>query len=258
MAITGAPERVASRFLKASAWKLDVACDGYFQQNAPGPGAAPPRESNALALLFEKYRDIKNDEKDTIGVEGTMAYFTELGVNLESGEILVPLEIIQAQAIGEITKEGFVEGWKAVGLAETIAKQKSYVASQIKQLSTDIALFKRVYKHTFVCSKEKGQKALALENAIVYWQLLFSAPGKPWVTTSTNWLNLWIEFLTAKWTKSVNKDMWNQTFEFFNKSMQDESLGFWSEDGAWPGVIDEFVAYTKEKRGGVPESMETD
>jgi len=142
--------------------------------------------------------------------------------------------------------------------ADTIAKQKSYVAGQIKLLSTDIALFKRVYRHTFICSKEKGQKALPLENALVYWELLFSPPGRLWVTASTDWFQLWREFLQAKWTKSVNKDMWNQTFEFFQKTMQDETLSFWSEDGAWPGVIDEFVAYVKEKRGSSPESMETD
>jgi DCN1-like protein 1/2 len=35
-------------------------------------------------------------------------------------------------------------------------------------------------------------------------------------------------------------------------------LSFWSEDGAWPGVIDEFVAYVKEKRGDNANTMETD
>jgi len=142
--------------------------------------------------------------------------------------------------------------------ADTIAKQKSFVASQIKQLSTDMVLFKRVYRYAFVCSKEKGQKAIPLENAIVYWDILFNKPGKPLVTASTNWTELWIEFLKGNWKKTVNKDMWNQTFEFFQKVLQDETLGFWSEDGAWPGVIDEFVAYAKKKRGDIPEVMETD
>jgi len=146
--------------------------------------------------------------------------------------------------------------------ADTIAKQKAYVAGQIKQLSVDMALFKRVYRHVFVCSRDQGQKALNLDSAIIYWELIFSPPGKPWVTgtgsATTNWLSLWVEFLKANWTRSVNKDMWNQTFEFFQKTMQDETLGFWSEDGAWPGVIDDFVAYVKVKRGDLPDTMETD
>jgi DCN1-like protein 1/2 len=142
--------------------------------------------------------------------------------------------------------------------ADTIPKQKAYVAGQIKQLSVDMALFKRVYRHTFVCAREPGQKALPLDNALVYWEMVFNPPGKRWVTASTDWTTLWIEYLKANWTKTVNKDMWNQTFEFFLKTMQDETLSFWSEDGAWPGVIDEFVAYAKEKRGDLPETMETD
>jgi len=142
--------------------------------------------------------------------------------------------------------------------ADTITKQKAYLAGQIKQLSSDMTLFKRVYRHTFIFAKEKDQKALPKDTAVVYWDLLFKSPGKPWVTSSTNWIEMWIEFLGAKWNKSVNKDMWNQTFEFFLKTMEDETLGFWSEDGAWPGVIDDFVAYVKEKRGDVPDSMETD
>jgi DCN1-like protein 1/2 len=142
---------------------------------------------------------------------------------------------------------------------DTVAKQKAYIAQQTALLSSDMALFKRVYKHTFVCSKERGQKALPLENAIIYWQMLFSPPGRRWVTASVNWLDLWLDFLQKKWTKSVNKDMWNQTFEFFQKSMQDETLSFWSEDGAWPSVIDDFVAYIKEQRGSqASDKMETD
>jgi len=190
-----------------------------------------------------------------------MRYLQDLGLNLESAEILVPLEIVQAPALAEMSKEAFIDGWKTVG-ADTIPKQKAYVAGQLKQLSTDMALFKKVYRHTFVCSREQGQKALPLENALVYWEMVFNSPGQPWITgtppTTTNWTNLWIEFLRANWTKTVNKDMWNQTFEFFQKTMQDETLSFWSEDGAWPGVIDEFVAFVKEKRGDLPDTMETD
>lgn len=38
---------------------------------------------------------------------------------------------------------------------------------------------------------------------------------------------------------------------FAEKTLADEALSFWSEDSAWPGVIDEFVEYIKtDKRGG--------
>jgi len=91
--------------------------------------------------------------------------------------------------------------------------------------------------------------------------MVFSPPGIRWVTTgangTTDWLGEWKAFLGEKWTRSVNKDMWNQTLEFALKTMEDETLGFWSEDAAWPGVIDEFVVWCRERKvGGV--GMEVD
>lgn len=111
--------------------------------------------------------------------------------------------------------------------------------------------FKSIYKHTFIIARAPGQKSVALEAAIEYWRLLLSAPSVSWSTSSTPWLEWWIEFCEERWKKSVNKDMWDQTLTFVDKTLADESMSWWSEDSAWPGVIDEFVEYVqKEKRGG--------
>lgn len=53
--------------------------------------------------------------KDEIGVESMMKYFTSLGVNPETCEIFVVLETVQALGFGQITRKGFVDGWKAAG-----------------------------------------------------------------------------------------------------------------------------------------------
>ncbi|EPQ67482.1 Bgt-3023 [Blumeria graminis f. sp. tritici] len=252
--LTGAPEKLAQKFLKAAAWQKDVAVDkptlittfsdSYFTSATSGT----PSQKNSLSNLFEQYHESK-DEKDKLGVDGVMRYLGDLGVDLATAEIFIPLEIVKAPGLGEITKSGFVDGWGATGQVsnDQLSKQKKFVASQIKKMSTDDSLFKRVYRHAFFASKEISQKAIPLENAIIYWTLLFNPPGKRWASESVDWLQLWTDFLQENWTKTVNKDMWNQTLEFFQKSMQDESLSFWSEDGAWPGVIDDFVAYVKPK-----------
>ncbi|TAQ84259.1 hypothetical protein B7494_g7416 [Chlorociboria aeruginascens] len=229
---TTMPKTIKPNFKANAVTNANRLTNSYFAATGAVPAGASPlaKEKDALAKLFEKYRDPKTDEADSVSVDGTMRYLVELGVNLENAESMVALEIVQAPALGEMTKMGFIDGWKVVG-ADTIAKQKAYISGQIKRLSSDMVLFKRVYRHTFICSKEKGQKALPLENACVYWQLLFSPPGPSWITGSTDWANLWITFLGKNWKKSVNKDMWNQTFEFFQKTMADETLSFWSEDG---------------------------
>lgn len=59
-----------------------------------------------------------------------------------------------------------------------------------------------------------------------------------------------MEFLETRWKKGVNRDMWDQLGVFVMKTLEDEELGFWSEDGAWPGAIDEFVLFVREKRRG--------
>lgn len=43
-----------------------------------------------------------------------MTYLKELGVNFENASSLIPLEITQAPALGELTKDEFVNGWKKV------------------------------------------------------------------------------------------------------------------------------------------------
>lgn len=56
------------------------------------------------------------DDDDMVGVEGTMKYFgQDLGINLEGVEFLIPCEILQVPSIGEMSKDGFVEGWKNLG-----------------------------------------------------------------------------------------------------------------------------------------------
>jgi DCN1-like protein 1/2 len=139
-------------------------------------------------------------------------------------------------------------------MSETVQQRRDSLGEQSFR-----ATFKNIYKHTFKLAKVPEQKAVGLEMASEYWRLLFTKPSLEWSTASTPWLEWWIEFLTEKYKKSVNKDLWDQTLVFAEKTLADEGMSFWSEDSAWPGVIDEFVEYVKtDKRGGqgVGDAME--
>jgi DCN1-like protein 1/2 len=60
--------------------------------------------------------DLEEDTtKDEIGTQSVMNYLTSLGVDLESCEQFIVLEIVQAPALGVVRKKGFVDGWKATG-----------------------------------------------------------------------------------------------------------------------------------------------
>lgn len=190
----------------------------------------------------------RGDTRDTLSAETTQEYLESLGVNLENAEMFVVMELVQAPSLGEITRQGFVDGWKNTDVT-TFSKtaQKTYIRNQIAKLSTDPVYFKKVYRHAFIAGKEANQKSLPLENAIIFWQLLFSPPGRPWKSANRDWSALWEQFLTAKWTRSVNKDMWNMTLEFAYKTMDDEALAFYNEEDSWPAVVDEFVAWYRKQ-----------
>jgi len=56
----------------------------------------------------------KDDPADSLATDSTIAYLSEkLDVNLENAELFVAMEIVQAPAVGQINRTGFVEGWKA-------------------------------------------------------------------------------------------------------------------------------------------------
>jgi hypothetical protein len=57
--------------------------------------------------------DDSNDTKDRLELTSTMNYLTtDLKVNIENAELFVVLELLQAPSIGEISRKGYVEGWK--------------------------------------------------------------------------------------------------------------------------------------------------
>jgi DCN1-like protein 1/2 len=65
-------------------------------------------------LSHYEHLDAKNDEKGKMELESTMAYINQkLNVSLENAELFVVMELVQAPCVGEITRSGFVDGWKA-------------------------------------------------------------------------------------------------------------------------------------------------
>jgi DCN1-like protein 1/2 len=79
--------------------------------------SAPPSSSSQSSLnkLFDKYREDAADSPDHVGVDGTMKYLADIGVDIEGLESLAALEIVQAPVMGEMAREGFLKGWSALG-----------------------------------------------------------------------------------------------------------------------------------------------
>ncbi|KXJ88941.1 Cullin binding-domain-containing protein [Microdochium bolleyi] len=245
VSITGAPDKVALKYLKNVNFKLNDAVEAYF---ATTGGQAGQVKESQLSELFDKLKG-PEDSKDALDADSTMSYFQQLGANLEQASLFIALELVQAENIGQISREGFVKGWSSVPAEANLTAQKQYFSQLERRLSSDPELFKKVYRHAFVAGKEADQRALSLENATIYWDMLFTLPGFSWIgrTTGIDWLAQWKAFLSEKWTRSVSRDMWQQVQVFAVKSVDDESLSFYSPEGSWPGVIDDFVTWYRAK-----------
>jgi len=127
---------------------------------------------------------------------------------------------------------------------------KEYITYLRGHIPSDADHFRRVYRFAFPLSRMQGQRNLQYEIAADQWKLFFTPDhgGVSWNTARTPWLNWWLEFLEARGKKPVNKDLWEQVEVFMRKTHEDEELGWWSPDGAWPGALDEFAEYVKERR----------
>lgn len=143
---------------------------------------------------------------------------------------------------------------------ETVDKMAAHANNLRTRIPSEPDLFRRVYRYTFPLCLVQGQRNLQFEIAVEQWNLFFTPPkgGIAWNTPTTPWLDWWIEFLESRGKRPVNKDLWQQVEVFMRKTHEDEDFGWWSEDGAWPGALDDFVAYVREKRGKSDGAMEVE
>jgi len=258
---TNTDRTTAGKVLRQHGWNVQVATNAFFQSGSSGGGVSTASKST-LNKLFDKYRDDVANEPDEIGIDGTMEMLADMDISPDDVGALVFSELVKSPSLGKLTRTEFVDSLAALGIND-VTKMRDLVLQRRASLA-DASFrptFKSIYKHTFLLARQPGQKAVALEVATVYWRLLLTSPSLEWSTSSTPWLEWWIEFVQEKYKKSVNKDMWDQTLVFAEKSLADENLSFWSEDSAWPGVIDEFVEYVKtDKRAGqsVGDAMEVE
>ncbi|KAJ5525219.1 DUF298 domain protein [Penicillium frequentans] len=237
----------AVEYLRKTKFDLGRAINMYYMDENKGNKAlvAP------LTKVFESYRDPDTDEEDQFGIDGAMKYFQDLEVALDEIVVLGVAELCQCPAMGEFTKEGFLNGWKLVGCS-TISQMRKHIQTLRKEIPEQPTVFRRVYRYSFLLSRLQGQRGVQFEIAAEQWRLFFdeSSGGIKGNTETSPWLDWWLEYMEKRGTKVISKDLWEQLEVFLRKALEDENLDFWDADAAWPGLIDEFVDFVKEKRGG--------
>ncbi|KAK5085796.1 Scaffold-type E3 ligase [Lithohypha guttulata] len=246
-----APTKTMTTAVRSKKAKLQ-SVEHYSGSSNSGPS---PVQQN-LKKLFDKYRDDPTNEPDRIGLEGTMGYFEALGIGLDDVIFLAMFDLLDAPEMGVLTRESFVNNWSNVSTpsnpCDNEKSQKLYIETLRQKLKSDPAYFRQVYKGSFTYAKPAGQRVVPLEDSFAFWDMFFGGGkgGIQWNSPTTKWYDLWREYYEGKNKRPVNKDLWNQVAELVAKTREEggETLGWWSEDGAWPTAVDEFVAFVKEKR----------
>ncbi|KAK7205275.1 Cullin binding-domain-containing protein [Myxozyma melibiosi] len=238
---TGASVRVATSYLRAHGWNIDVAVSEYYDGSGVG-GASAKKDTKALTAIFDKYKD--PEDPSTIGLDGTIAFIQDdLGIDLEDPFVLALACKLEAPTVGQFSKDGFIKGWQALN-ADSIPKMKKACEKLRSEYATDMDLFKQVYRFTFTFVRPPGQRNLPIETAVEYWNLLLGDKFP-----SPEVLKSWTTFVQEEYKRVISKDTWNMLWEFNESVLKSEQgLDSYDPEGAWPSIFDEYVAYTKKSK----------
>ncbi|EMD30905.1 hypothetical protein CERSUDRAFT_60717, partial [Gelatoporia subvermispora B] len=256
--ITGASTTNARRFIEKFRG-LEPALNAYYNDpNALSSQRGTPGASTSkLADLFNKYKDPDGED---IGVDGTIKFCEDLSVNPEDVVLLAVAYELKSPRMGEWSRKGWVDGWKALGCAASALDRLRL------QLAQDPQYFQQVYNYTFEFSRPQGQRSLGLDMAQAFWALLIphglqggalahvNTPnddgdeemddGEGWKPQYLEW---WFEFLNEKGGKGVSKDTWQMFLEFVRTI--DARFQKYDTEAAWPSTLDDFVEYARGRLG---------
>ncbi|KAJ9477499.1 Defective in cullin neddylation protein 1 [Pseudozyma hubeiensis] len=239
-----------------------------------------------LNALFDRFRDAAVDsddedeeggpsqpeDPDLISIGGALKMCEALEVSPEDVVFLPLSYYLKSETMGTFTREGYVNGWKMLDLSDTIEKQRKTLEKLRQELlenkplrleriaeeksnpatasGANKGLYEKVYEYTYGFARREGQKSLALENALAFWDLVlpasptFQRDGSAGNFTQAQ-LELWKRFLSEQTGgRAVSKDTWIQFLDFTKEI--DGDFSNHDFDAAWPSVIDDFVLWAKE------------
>jgi len=229
---------------KKNHWQLEVAVDNYFnnptafQDNT----SAPKIDTSKIEALFNKYKERDSDNIDDAGITQLT---TDLGIDPEDIVMMILAYHFHAKTPGVFTHKEFVEGLTTLR-CDTIDKLRDRLPALRAEISEDTT-FRNFYMFMYDYGRPPQQKSLALDVAIELWKLLLGNRFK--------FINHWVDYLKENYKLAVSKDTWALLLEF-SRTINDGMTNY-DSDGAWPVLIDEFVAHYHENKNKKGDPMQS-
>jgi len=226
-AVTGAPAKFATEFLKRHSWSLEQAVESFFAEGHSFVSEPATRvDAKKLDAFFRTY---KAPDEDAIKIEGTEKLCADLDVDTMDPVTLALCYQCRVEQMGIFTREEFGGGMQRLG-SDDIHKLRAKLDDLRKMLS-DKAMCKEIYAFTFQCSLDPGQRCLPVDQCIAYWKLL--------LRSHFALLDPWISFVEKRVKNAISKDTWMMLYDLATQVKPD--LSDYDMSGAWPVLLDEFV-----------------
>ncbi|OSC96611.1 DUF298-domain-containing protein [Trametes coccinea BRFM310] len=253
-------------------------------KSAPSKTSGPGPYSEAKARqLFKAYQDA--DVPEEIGPEGFEKLCNDLGISLEGAQPLVLAWQLHGSEMAKFKQDEWMKGTSELRVSDleglslaikeledlllldkppiqapsgpvTPTKKSAqppisvgpYNRQKYYQYAADKdRAFSELYTFCFNLAKPPTGRNIDIETASAFWSVLV-APKYPI-------MNDILKFIADKGTlKGVNKDLWNMTLEFCRTVRPD--LSNYEADGAWPTMLDDFVAWKKSSEPQTEEHIE--
>jgi len=222
-----------------------------------------PYSPDRAASLFQKYA--AEDEPDAIGPEGFEKLFTDAQLPFDGALPLILAWQLNAKEMAKFTRDEWTKGTESLKISslsqlamaltdlenllisskpaakDTTGKKDPYDKFAYRKYAADPkAAFQTLYSYCFTLAKAENSRNIEMEVSMAFWSVLL-VPQYPIMSEV-------LTFITEKGTyKATNKDLWSMMLEFcrtVNPTLQD-----YEADGAWPTLLDDFVAWKKASLG---------
>lgn len=215
------------KYLQKTKFDLERALDAFYAEGNQGGFEV---DQVSLESVFDDYKS-----GEYIMADGINRFCDDLGITPMDPVILVISKYFNAETMGIYKKQEFIEGMQRlnVGSVQDLRAKLPVLRAEF----ADRKRFKETYRFTYNFAREPGRRNLSHEASVELWKLLLS---DKYPQTS-----ILLEFMSLRERQhDISADSWNMVLDFF-EFLQESGLSAYSDDGAWPTLIDELAEFMK-------------